>query len=261
MKHGPSATTNMPVPPGGDPIAQAGAASPVRRPARRVGRWARGAVWAQAAFTASWLLAAAWQGPRYSIFAHSISDMYAVTAPGAAFLIIVLTVCGAVTIWFALRSLLPALRSALGPAPRSAGRLATAGSWLLALSIFGLGNLLTVTERLDCRMADPGCTSAKQLSNFGGTMDDLFSTTGLILFVIAGFLLAAAMKRAAGWQPLVRPTRWLMALTILILLADATGLAGLGGLWERLAALTGAAWIAILATATARRCRTTPTPS
>ena len=56
----------------------------------------------------------------------------------------------------------------------------------MALSIFGLGNLLTVTERLDCRMADPGCTSAKQLSNFGGTMDDLFSTAGLILIVRLG---------------------------------------------------------------------------
>jgi hypothetical protein len=216
---------------------------------------------AQVAFTASWLLAAAWQGPRYSIFAHSISDMYAVTAPGAAFLIIVLTVCGAATIWFALRSLLPVLRSALGPASGSAGRLATAGSWLLALSIFGLGNLLTLTERLDCRMADPGCTSARQLSNFGGKMDDFFSTAGLILFVIAGFLLAAAMKRAAGWQPLVRPTRWFMALMIVILIADATGLGGLGGLFERLAALTGAAWIAFLAAGVGRRWRATPAAS
>jgi hypothetical protein len=263
MKHGSSAVTNMPVPVGGDAGAEAGVASSVRRPARRVRRWARAAVAAQVAFTAMWLLAAAWQGPRYSIFAHSISDMYAVTAPepGAAFLIIVLTVCGAVTIWFALRSLLPMLRSALGPASGSAGRLATAGSWLLALSIFGLGNLFTVTERLDCRMADPGCTSAKQLSNFGGTMDDFLSTAGLILFVIAGFLLAAAMKRAAGWQPLVRPTRWCMALMIVILIADATGLGGLGGLFERLAALTGAAWIVFLAAGVGRRWRATPAAS
>jgi hypothetical protein len=261
MKHGSSEVANMPVPVGGDAGAEAGVASSVRRPARRVRRWARAAVVAQVAFTASWLLAAAWQGPRYSIFAHSISDMYAVTAPGAAFLIIVLTVCGAATIWFALRSLLPMLRSALGPASGSAGWLATAGSWLLALSIFGLGNLLTVTERLDCRLADPGCTSAKQLSNFGGTMDDLLSTAGLILFVIAGFLLAAAMKRAAGWQPLVRPTRWFMALMIVVLLADSIGLGGLGGLFERLAALTGAAWIAFLAAEVGRRCRATPAAS
>jgi Protein of unknown function (DUF998) len=256
MKHGSPEVANMSVPVRGDAGAEAGVASSVRRPARRVRRWARAAVAAQVAFTASWLLAAAWQGPRYSIFAHSISDMYAVTAPGAAFLIIVLTVCGAATIWFALRSLLPMLRSS-----GSAGWLATAGSWLLALSIFGLGNLLTVTERLDCRMADPGCTSAKQLSNFGGKMDDFLSTAGLILFVIAGFLLAAAMKRAAGWHPLVRPTRWFMVLMIVILIADGTGLGGLGGLFERLAALTGAAWIAILAVWVGRRWRAAPAVS
>src|ERR1700761_9732208 len=112
----------------------AGAAADVpgldRPPARRVRRWARAGVAAQVVFTASWLLAAAWQGPRYSIFKHSISDMYAVTAPGAAFLIIVITLCGGVTIWFTLRSLLPALR-----ASGSAGWFATAGAWLLVLSI------------------------------------------------------------------------------------------------------------------------------
>jgi hypothetical protein len=231
-------------------------ADPGRRSAASARHWARAAVAAQVAFTASWLLAAAWQGPRYSVFAHSISDMYAVTAPGAAFLIIVLTVCGAATTWFALRSLRPTLRSALGSASAAARRLATAGSWLLALSIFGLGDLLTITERLDCRLADPGCTAAKQVSNFGGTMDSSLSTVGLFLFVIGGFLLAAAMKRAPGWQSLVRPTRWCMALMTVIFLAE--GLAqhtGLSGLFERLAALAGATWIAFLAAGVSRRSR------
>jgi hypothetical protein len=35
------------------------------------------------------------------------------------------------------------------------------------------------------------------------------------------------------------------------------GLGGLGGLFERLAALTGAAWIAFLAAGVGRRCRAT----
>jgi hypothetical protein len=253
MTHRSSQQTDMSVPAGGDAAAAADVPGLGRPPTRRVRRWARAGVAAQVVFTASWLLAAAWQGPRYSIFKHSISDMYAVTAPGAAFLIIVITLCGAVTIWFTLRSLLPALR-----ASGAAGWLATAGSWLLVLSIFGLGDLLTVTERLDCRLADPGCTAAMQTSNFGGKMDDFMSTAGLILFVIAGFLLAAAMKRAAGWQSLVRPTRWVMAAMIVILFADAIGLGGLDGLWERLAALAGAGWIAFLAAGVSRRARVTP---
>ncbi len=216
--------------------------------ARRVRRLARLAVAAQVAFVASWLLAAAWQGPRYSVLAHSISDMYAVTAPGAAFLIIVITLCGAATTWFAWRS----LRTALRPA----GRLATAGSALLALSVFGLGDLLTVSEREACRLADPGCTASSQLSNSGGAMDGTLTTAGLLLFVIAGFCLAAAMNRVPGWQAWVRPVRWGMALTIVLFVGD--GLAagtGYSGLLERLIALSGAAGIAVLAAGVGRRSR------
>jgi hypothetical protein len=33
---------------------------------------------------------------------------------------------------------------------------------LLALSIAGLGDLHTVSERLACRMAGPGCTATRQ---------------------------------------------------------------------------------------------------
>jgi hypothetical protein len=39
---------------------------------------------------------------------------------------------------------------------------------LLALSVVGLGDLLTVTERLACRMADPGCTAAAQIAAASG---------------------------------------------------------------------------------------------
>jgi hypothetical protein len=154
-----------------------GEGTPPAKAARRRRRLARLGVAAQLTFVASWLLAAAWQGPRYSVLAHPISDMYAETAPGAAFLIIVITLCGAATIWFAWRSLRPALRPA--------GRLATAGSALLALSVFGLGDLLTVTEREACRLADPGCTASSQVSNSGGTLDGVLTTAGLLLFVRA----------------------------------------------------------------------------
>jgi Protein of unknown function (DUF998) len=223
-----------------------GETSPDRRIARRVRRLARLAVAAQVIFVASWLLAAAWQGPRYSVVGHSISDMYAMAAPGAAFLIIVITLCGAATMWFSWRS----LRTVLRPA----GRLATAGSVLLALSVFGLGDLLTVSEREACRLADPGCTAAKQLSNSGGTLDGTLTTVGLLLFVAAGFFLAAAMKRTAGWQAWVRPVRWWMALMIAAFIVDAIAQgAGFSGLAERLIALTGAAGIAVLAAGVSRR--------
>ena len=225
-----------------------GDAVPPGRVARRVRRLARLAVAAQVAFVASWLLAAAWQGPRYSVTAHSISDMYADHAPGAAFLIIVITLCGAATIWFAWRS----LRTALRPA----GRLATAASALLALSVFGLGDLLTVSEREACRLADPGCTASSQLSNSGGALDGTLTTAGLVLFVIAAFLLAAAMKRLPGGQAWVRPVRWYAALMIVLFIADGlTQSAGYSGLFERLVALAGASGIAVLAAGVSRQSR------
>src|SRR5215213_5618094 len=73
-------------------------------------RRARVALVAQVAFVASLLIAASWQGPRYSVLAGSISDMYAVGAPNGAFLVVVLTLCGAATILFAALSLRPSLR-------------------------------------------------------------------------------------------------------------------------------------------------------
>jgi hypothetical membrane protein len=210
------------------------------------GRWARVGVAAQVAFLASWLVAASWQGPRYSVLAHSISDMYAVTAPRGTFLVVVFTLCGAATIGFALRSVWPALRPG--------GWTAAVGSVLLALSIVGLGDLLSAGERLACRMADPGCTATQQLSNTGGQLDNTLSSVGVLLLVIAGFFLAAAMRRTPGWQAWARPTRWTAILILAFTVATAlTQHAGLGGLFERLVAITGAAALAVLAGGILRR--------
>ncbi|MEV0353666.1 DUF998 domain-containing protein [Nonomuraea sp. NPDC050680] len=201
---------------------------------------------AQAAFVASWLVATSWQGPRYSSLAHTISDMYAVTAPGGMFLVVVFTLCGAATIGFALRSVWPTLRTG--------GWAAVVGSGLLVLSIVGLGNLLSAGERLACRMADPECTATRQLSNTGGQLDNIISSAGVLLLIIAGFFLAAAMRRIPGWQAWSWPTRWT---TILILgFAVATVLtqqAGLGGLFERSIAVTGAVALAVFAGGILRR--------
>jgi hypothetical protein len=223
-------------------------AGPASRPDRGLRRWARAGLIAQIAFVVSWVAAATWQGPRYSTTAHSISDMYALTAPGAAFLIIVFTLCGAATMVFAIRS----VRSALRPG----GWTATAGSVLLALSVVGLGDLLTVTERLACRMADPGCTATKQIANTGGQLDSTLTTGGVLALILAGLLLSFAMRRTATWRGWAWPTRWTMLALFFVAFADAIGSHyGLGGVFERMLALIGAAWLAAVAVAILRRTR------
>jgi hypothetical protein len=95
------------------------------------------------------------------------------------------------------------------PALRPGGRAATVGSALLALSVAGLGDLLTPFERVACRMADPGCTTARALSNSGGKLGDPFTTIGLALLVLAGFFLAHAMRRhPVGRRGPRQPARW-----------------------------------------------------
>ena len=200
--------------------------------------WAWTGLGAQVAFVLGWLVAAAWQPPGYSVVRHSISDMYAVTAPHAWFLVALLTSCGAATVglaWFAVR-----------PALAPAGRRATVGSVLLAVSIFGLGDLLSPLEQEACQRADPACSPADQLANLGGTLDGLLSTIGLVALVPAGFLLASAMRRLPVWSRCAAPTRVLTVAFVVAFLA--TGLlGGLGGLLERLLAAVGAAGIALLA--------------
>jgi hypothetical protein len=211
-----------------------------------VRRWALVGLVAQVAFVASWLISAAWQGPYYSSLAHSISDMYAVGAPYGTFLVVVFTLCGAATILFAWLSLRPALRPA--------GWTATVGSVLLALSIYGLGDLLSPLEREGCRLADRGCSTAEQLANSGGKLDALLSTLGVLLFVLAGFFLASAMKRLPGWRRWAWPARGVAVLFLVLLVATGLGTAvDLGGLFERLLAATGAAGIALLAAGVLQR--------
>jgi hypothetical protein len=222
-------------------------ASPVRYQAG-VRRWAQAGVAAQALFVVSGLVAAAWQGPRYSVLADSVSDMYARTAPGGMFLVVMFTLCGAATICFAVASVRPALR--LG------GRPATAGSALLALSVVGLGDLLSPAERLACRMADPGCTTARQISNLGGRLDDILTSGGVVLLVLAGFFLAAAMKRAPGWRAWAVPARWATVAIICLFVANPLSqIIGLGGLFERLLEDSVAVTLAVLGIGIIRRCR------
>jgi hypothetical protein len=229
------------------PASPAQSAGPSQRSAS-IRRWAWVNIAAQVLFVASFLVAASWQGPRYSVLKDSISDMYARTAPHGLFLVIVYTICGAATIWFVLRSVRPALRPG--------GRAATLGSVLLALSAAGLGDLLSPAERMACRLGvDPGCTTARALSNSGGKLDDTITSIGVLVLVLAVFILAHAMRRMPGWQAWVRPTRWTAVLILAFVVADIAD-SGLGGLFERLAATVGAVALAALAVGILRRSRT-----
>lgn len=212
-----------------------------RRVKSNLSRWvAQLTVVAQVAFVLSWLIAGLWQGPRYSALSHSISDMYAVTAPYGLFLVVVITLCGLATVMFAALSLWPTLSPA--------GWLAVVGSILLGLSIYGLGDLLTPFERLACRIADPGCSPAAQLANTGGKLDATLSTIGIFVFAAATFFIAQAMRRTLGWRDWAWPARWVGIAFILILVADlATSPLGIGGLVERLLAAFGAAAIGAVA--------------
>ena len=204
----------------------------------RVRLWARVGVAAQVVFVLAWIVAGFWQGPGYSTLKHSISDMYAVTAPRGLFLVVVITLCGIGTALFAVLSVWPTLRPS--------GWRAAVGSILLGVSIYGLGDALTPFERETCRLADPGCTGADQLSNAGGVLDAVLSLVGLVCFVVAGFFLAAAMKRVPGWQSMAWPARW-VAITSFALLVISVAAEAVGGLLQRVLAAFGAAAIAALA--------------
>lgn len=198
-------------------------------------RTAQLAVVAQVIFVGSFLIAATWQGPRYDPMTQSMSDMYAVTAPNALFLVVAFTLCGLATILFAGLSVWPTLRRAGWPA--------VVGAALLALSIPGLGNLLSPFEQLACRMADPGCTYASQASNSGGALDNNLSFPGIVLFGIVPFVIAEAFRRLPEWKAWAWPARFAGFIFIALFVSDIVVYAmnGPQGLFERLLAT----WIAV----------------
>jgi Protein of unknown function (DUF998) len=209
----------------------------------RLRLWGWVGLLAQLIFVVSWLIAGIWQGQNYSTLAHTISDMYAITAPHGWFLVITITLAGAGTIAFAWLGLRVALRR--GTSGR--GRLATTVAILLSLSILGLGELLTPMEREACRVADPGCSPADQLGSLGSRMDAVLSTAGLLILVATGFVLAAAMRRSPAWTSWAWPTRWATIVIIVLLVVTGAASAGLGGLFERLLAAAAAGGVAALA--------------
>ena len=204
-------------------------------------RTAQLAVVAQVLFVASFLIAATWQGPRYNAMTQSMSDMYAVTAPNALFLVVSFTFCGLATVLFVGLSVWPTLRRAGWPA--------VAGSALLGLSIVGLGDVLSPFEQLACRIADPGCTYAAQAANAGGALDNNLSFLGIVLFAIAPFFIAEAFRRLPEWKSWAWPARFAGFTFIALFVVDTVAYAmnGPQGLFERLLATSAVAMVGVFA--------------
>jgi hypothetical protein len=164
--------------------------------------WAMAGLMAQILLVIGFLLAGLWQGPRYSITEHTISDMMALGAPHATLLLGCMSLAGALTILFVARSFWPLLRAS------GASRRATVGSALLALSIYGLGALLAPFERVACRLGDPGCSAEAQMANLGGLVDGIVGLITSLSFIAALFILASAFKRLPAWRTRNRQTLW-----------------------------------------------------
>jgi hypothetical protein len=212
--------------------------------------WSWAVIATHVAFVAAFLIARAWQVPGYSAVDHSVSDMYAVTAPHAWFLLVVITAAGVAALGFVGFSLWPALRAAGVPA--------RIGCALLALSVFGLGDLLTPFERLACQRADPACSASDQVANFGGTLDSTLTTVGLVVMVASAFVLASAMRRLPRWASWAKPARWFgVVLFVLLAVTGIFSSDGPGGLFERLTAAFGAAGIVALGVGVLRATRPT----
>lgn len=98
--------------------------------------------------------------------------------------------------------------------------------------------------------------AASWISTFGGRLDDLLSTSGVLALILAGVFLSFATRRTAGWRRRAPPTRWTMLGLFGVTVADAIGgHHGLGGLFERLITLIAAAWIGAVAVGVLRRTR------
>jgi hypothetical protein len=106
------------------------------------------------------------------------------------------------------------------------------------------------------RLAGPGCTRVSQIANTGGRLGGNLGALGVLALILAGVLLSFAMRRAAGWRRWAWPTRWTMLLMLCVTFGDIIGgHHGLGGLFERLLALLGAAWLGAVAVAILGRTR------
>jgi hypothetical protein len=207
-----------------------------------------GAVGGVVVFNVGWLVGGALQAGGYSVSRHDVSDLGALTAQHPWVMLTASGIAGVLTILFALFALRPALAVA--------GRGTALGAWLVALSLMGLDNLSDAFFRLDCRAADPACTTSAAVSSWHGTTHVVVGVVSVIATISAVFALGFRMRRADGWRDLALPT-FLFGLLLLAVMVGYSALerkAG-GGYLQRTAIVlvsVGAATLALRVRALAR---------
>jgi hypothetical protein len=202
--------------------------------------WGVVGVAAQVVFTAGWVIAETWQGPRYSPVADTISDLQARTAPHAWFPIACFALGALGTFGFAAFGLRPALSGA--------GRIATFSPWLLAMCGLAIGNSFPL---IPCRLSDPGCTATSQLLSPGGLTDAIVAGLAFLGLALTPFPLGRRIAAIPSWRrltPVTRVARVALPLSY-VLLAVSTNINSMPavGLIERVLATGCVLWIGALA--------------
>ncbi|GIJ44858.1 hypothetical protein Val02_17440 [Virgisporangium aliadipatigenens] len=137
---------------------------------------AASAVAGQLLVTVAWIIGGATEGRGYSPVDHNLSDLAARTAAHPWPMLITQGLAGATATAFALLVLRPALG---GPAP-----------WLVAASAPALDNVSDAFFRLECRVADPGCTNGAATASASGVIHYAVGAITFGLTMVAAFVLA-----------------------------------------------------------------------
>jgi hypothetical protein len=140
------------------------------------------------AFATGWLVAETWQGPRYSPWTDTISDLQAATAPHVWFPIACFAIGGVSGLGFAVFGLRSAWAGAAPSAP-----------WRIGLSCLALGNSFPL---LPCQVSAAGCTATAQLLSPGGLTDAILSSAALWVLATTPLSLARRLRSLPEWMGL-----------------------------------------------------------
>jgi hypothetical protein len=216
-----------------------------REAGSRLIAWGTVGIVAQAAFMAGWLVAEAWQGPRYSAIADTISDMQAATAPHVWFIVTCFATGGVGTFCFAIFGLRPAL---------AAGRAAPHAVWMLALAGLAIGNSFPL---IPCEVPAATCTAHHQLYSPGGITDAVVATAAFLVLVFTPSQLRKRLVELPEWRhlvPVMTAARVVCPVAYTVL--SVASLTGTGqGLFERALATSCVLWISSLAITLVRLAR------
>jgi hypothetical protein len=180
------------------------------------------AIAGQAVFIGAFVILGAVEGHGYSATKHYISDLGAPTAHHVVLWFAAQVVCALTTAAFAFG----ALRPSLSPARR-----ASLAAWLIVGSVVVFDNITDPIFRLDCRLADHGCSASDQMATWHGKVHVDKFIVALVCSIAAPFVLATCMKATDRWRGLVTPTRAFGVLLIVgsvaIVAADRSDVQGL----------------------------------